>query len=257
MVRFTFSVSSQRFLFRFFFLACVCGGEMGRSDLELCASMCCQICRSVWEKKKSEGQSGISDRKKKREIKIMIALTCSGEAAWSLRDPAQWRDSLVFCCCRRVSKTKSHTHVDAFAHARDAAKNFYPDDKHADVRMRKVSERLYFLIHSSSFFFFIIYFLFLNLSNASAPLHFFFIFFCVSIILHICLCDILIKINLSGCFPSQTSTTARDPNGKESKSVWKALLLCLRSSYLYIYLLIYLETLPSKHILAESLMCGL
>lgn len=119
------------------------------------------------------------------------------------------------------------------------------------VRAALFSDSLFF------FFFFIIYFLFLNLSNASAPLHFFFIFFCVSIILHICLCDILIKINLSGCFPSQTSTTARDPNGKESKSVWKALLLCLRSSYLYIYLLIYLETLPSKHILAESLMCGL
>lgn len=88
--------------------------------------------------------------------------------------------------------------------------------------MRKVSARLYFLIHSLIFFSFVfhhLYFHSLNFSNASALLHFF--FFCVSIILHCCLGDILIKINLSGCFPSQTVTTAAIQTRKERERVWK------------------------------------
>lgn len=89
--------------------------------------------------------------------------------------------------------------------------------------MRKVSARFYFLIHSLIFFSFVfhhIYFHSLNFSNASALLHFF--FFCVSIILHFCRGDILIKINLSGCFPSQTVTTAAIQTRKERRErVWK------------------------------------
>lgn len=163
----------------------------------------------------------------------------------SSKEVIQWRQSLVFCRHRRAHKAKLRTHKHT--HASDTEENFTHDDKHADVRMGKCQQRLYFLIHSFfSIVFHHLYFLSLNLSNASALLHF-------SFLLHFNYSSHLLWWHFNQnksvrLFPiTDCHDSSRSKPQREQKCL-KALLLCLPDSYLFIYLLIILETLPSKHI---------
>lgn len=145
----------------------------------------------------------------------------------------QWRHSLVFCRHHRAHKAKQRTHTHTRKwHRREV----HPRWQTCGCVNGEVSAVALF---SDSLLFFLWFFIIYTSSpsiSVTPPLYCIFLFFCISIILHICFGDILIKINLSGCFPSQTVTTAQDPNRKKSKSVWK---LCYSVCQILIYLFIY------------------
>lgn len=190
----------------------------------------------------------------------MIALTCSRGAAWSLKSSCeeviQWWDSLAFrrrCATALGRQSNTHartctqTHACRHTRKRDTEKKFAPGDKHADVWMRKVSARLYFLIHSLIFFFLLFFIIFISTPSLSVtpPL-------CCTFFLLLCFnySSLLPRWHFNQnksvrLFPITDRHDSRDPNPQreEGKSL-KASLLCLRGSYLFIYL----KTLPSKHI---------